>query len=104
MVGSSANPRGSPGVNPDSRGLDLEDLELERSTRRGDRDGLALLLADDRLADRRLIRELVLRRIRFRRADDVVLDRLLRSDVPKLDLGADGNDVLGDVLLRDDAS
>jgi hypothetical protein len=59
-------------------GLDLEDLELQRAARRGDLDGLALLVADDRLADRRLVRELVLGRVRLGGADDVVLDRLVR--------------------------
>src|SRR5262249_15556512 len=48
------------------RGFDFEDLELQRAARSRDLDGLALLLADDRLADGRLVRQLVLRRVRLR--------------------------------------
>ncbi len=62
-------------------GFDLEDLELQAAARRGDLDRLALLLADDRLADRGLVRELVLGRIRLGGADDVVLDRLLGVEI-----------------------
>ena len=58
------------------------------------------LLADDRLADRRLVRELVLGRVRLGRADDVVLDRLVRVDVPQPDVRADRDDVRRDLLLR----
>ena len=65
-----------------SGGLDLEDLELERAARRRDLDDLALLVADDRLADRRLVRELVLGRVRLGRADDVVLEGLVRRPCP----------------------
>src|SRR3954453_12102572 len=83
--------------------FDLEDLELHRAARGNDLDRLALLLADDRLADRRLVRELVLGRIRLGGADDAVLDRLLGVDVAQLHLGADRDDVLGDVLLADHA-
>src|SRR4051794_9892746 len=59
---------------PDQRrkrlgGLDLQDLELHRAARGRDFNRLALLLADDRLADRRLVRELVLGRVRLGRAD-----------------------------------
>src|SRR6476469_7926096 len=43
-----------------SGGLDLHDLELHLAARSGDLDRLALLLADDRLADRRLVGKLVL--------------------------------------------
>src|ERR1041385_7373169 len=85
------------------RGLDFEDLELERAARGGDRHGLALLLADDRLADGRLVRQLVLRRIRLRRADDVVFEGLLRVDVAQLHVRADRDDVLRDALLVDHA-
>src|SRR6266536_2506962 len=84
-----------------SGGLYLEDLELHRPARSGDLDGLALLLPDDRLADGRLVRELVLGRVRLRGADDTVLDRLLRIEVAQLDLRADRDDVLRDVLLVD---
>ena len=83
---------------------DLHDLELQRTTRRRDFDGLALLVADDRLADRRLVRQLVLCRVRFRRADDVVLERLLRLDVAEFHVRAEGDDVLRDrILLLDHA-
>src|SRR4051794_19555642 len=84
-------------------GLDFQDLELHRPARGRDLDRLALLLADDRLADGRLVRELVLGRVRLGRADDPVLDRLLGVDVAQLHLGADRDDVLGDVLLADHA-
>ena len=56
-----------------------------RAARRDDLDGLALLAADDRLADRGLVRELLLGRVRLGRADDEVLDRLLRVDVAEAD-------------------
>src|SRR5437763_4420639 len=86
-----------------SGGLDVHDLELDRPARRGDVDGLALLLAHDRLADRRLVRELVLRRIGLGGADDVVLDRLVRLHVAQAHLRPD-RDLPGlDLLLRDDA-
>jgi tRNA-dihydrouridine synthase B len=85
------------------RGFDVEDLELERAAGGDDLDDLALLAADDRLADRRLVRELLLGRIRLRGADDPVLERLVRGQVPQLYLRADGDDVLGDVLLLDHA-
>src|SRR3954453_18005222 len=86
-----------------SRSPDLEDLELHRAARSLDLDGLALLLADDRLPDRRFVRELVLGRVGLGRPDDPVLERLLGADVAQLHLRADGDDVLGDVLLRDHA-
>ena len=81
--------------------LDFQDLELERSARGGDLHRLALLVADDGLADRRLVRELILRRVRLGRADDLVLDRLLSGDVAQPDLRADRDDVLRHVLLAD---
>src|SRR5581483_11712910 len=83
------------------RGLDLENLELEGAARGRHLDDLALLLAHDRLADRRLVRELLLGRVRLRGADDAVLDRLVRAHVPELHGRADRDDVLGDVLLLD---
>ena len=63
------------------RGLDVHDLVLQGAARGRDLDGLALLAAQDRPADRRLVRELVLGGVRLGRADDRVLDRLLRVDV-----------------------
>src|SRR5437867_348010 len=59
------------------RGFDLEDLELRRPAGGGDLDDVALLVAHDRLADGRLVRELVLGRVRLGGADNVVLERLL---------------------------
>src|SRR5207245_5566333 len=85
------------------RGLDVQDLVLERSARRGDLDDLALLAAHDRLADRRLVRELVRRGIGLGRADDAVLDGLVRVHVLQADLRADGDLAGLDLLLRDDA-
>src|SRR5215212_4559195 len=82
-------------------GFDLEDLELEGAARRCDLDRLALFLTEDRLADRRLVRELVLGRIRFGGTDEVVLDRLLRVDIAQPNLRADRHDVLGDLPLLD---
>src|SRR5690349_3185656 len=90
-------------VLPSLSGLDFQDLELHSPARGRDLDGLALLLADDRLADGGLVRELVLGRVRLGGADDPVLDRLLRVDVAQLHLRADRDDVLGDVLLGDHA-
>src|SRR5262245_30453959 len=85
--------------------FDVKDLVLQSLAARSlHLDGLALLPAHDRLADRRLVRELVLGRVRLRGADDVVLDGLLRGHVPQLHLRAHRDDVLLDVLLRDHAS
>src|SRR5262249_49384584 len=83
--------------------LDLQDLELQRPARGCDLDGLALLLPDDRLPHRRLVRQLVLSGIRLRGTNDVVLEGLLRVDVTEPDLGADRDHVLRDVLLVDHA-
>src|ERR1035437_2329 len=83
--------------------LDVHDLELELAARRCDLDGLALLAAHDRLADRRLVRELVLGGIGLGRADDVVLDRLVRPDVAEAHLRPDRDLARLDLLLRDDA-
>jgi hypothetical protein len=58
-------------------------------------------VAHDRLADGRLVRELVLRRIRLGRTDDVVLDRLVRADVAQPHLRADRDLARLDLLLRD---
>ena len=66
------------------RGLDVQDLVLQGLAARGlHLDGFALLPAHDRLADRGLVRELVLRRVRLRGADDVVLDGLLFADTSR---------------------
>src|SRR5262249_26051463 len=81
------------------RRLDLHDLDLHLAAAgRHDLDGLALLAADDRLPHRRLVREPALGRVRLRRADDEVLDRLLRGDVPEADDGADRDDARVDAL------
>ena len=68
-----------------------------------DLDGLALLVADDCLPHRRLVRELLLGRIGLGGADDVVLDGLLRVDVAEADDGADRDHALRDVLGVDHA-
>src|SRR5581483_7639219 len=84
-------------------GFDVHDLELQLAARRGDFDGLALLAAHDRLADRRLVRELVRGRIGFGGPDDVVLDGLAGLHVAQADLGPD-RDLAGlDLLLGHDA-
>src|SRR5438094_1011219 len=85
------------------RRLDVHDLELELAARGGDLDGVALLAAHDRLADRRLVRQLVLGGIGLGRADDAVLDGLVRVHVLQADLRPD-RDLAGlDLLLRHDA-
>ena len=61
------------------------------------------LWPDDRLADRRLVRELVLGRVGLGRADDVVLDRLLGVDVAQANVRADRDDVGRDLPLLDHA-
>src|SRR5436190_9408051 len=104
-VKSSWRAEGAPGLHAarrrTSRGLDLEDLVLHRPAGRGHLDRLPFLVADDRLAYRRLVRELVLRRVRLCRANDVVLDGFLGCHVTYLDLRADRNNVLRHVLLVD---
>src|SRR5829696_10092163 len=85
------------------RGLDVEDLVLQRSSRGRDLDGLTLLLADDRLPHRRLVRELQLCGICLGRADDEVLVRAPGVDVAKLHLRADGDDAEVDVAPGDHA-
>src|SRR4029078_2705729 len=78
------------GLEPtDSGGLDLHDLELAGSAWRAALDDLAFLLAHDRLADGRLVRELVLGGVRLGGADDPVLERLVRVDVAELHPRAD---------------
>src|SRR5436305_11263325 len=84
------------------RRLDVHDLELELAARCGDLDRLALLPAHDRLADGRLVRELVLGRVGLGGADDVVLDRLSRLDVAEPHRRPDGDLARLDLLLRDD--
>src|SRR5215204_998143 len=86
-------------------GLDLEDLVLQlRAARRSHFDGLALLLAENRLAYGGLVRELLRRGVRLGGADDVVLDGLLGRDVAQPDLRADAHDVLRELLPVDHAS
>src|SRR5512144_3279439 len=84
-------------------GLDLGDLELLLgAARRLDRDDLVPLAADQRLADRRLVRELVLQRVRLGGADDLELLGLARLVVLDVDDGADTDDLGVDVLVVDD--
>src|SRR4051795_2543038 len=90
-------------MNDRLRGLDVHDLEGELAARRGDLDRLALLAAHDRAADRRLVGELVLGRIRLCGADDVVLDGLPGLDVAQANLRADRHLARLDLLLRHDA-
>src|SRR4051812_2294223 len=57
--------------------LDLRDLELLlRPARNVDADDVAALVAEERLADRRLVRELLLRGVGLGRADDLELARV----------------------------
>src|SRR5437868_12901625 len=67
----------------------VHDLELQLAARRGDFDGLTLLAAHDRLADRGLVRELVRGRIGLGGPDDVVLDGLAGLHVAPANLGRD---------------
>src|SRR3954469_545372 len=69
--------------------LDVQDLVLQRPARRGYLDDLALLAADDGAADGRLVRQLLLRRVGLRGADDPVLDRLVGVHVLQADLRTD---------------
>ena len=64
----------------------------------GDADLFAALAADQRLADRRLVGELVLRRVGLGRADDRELERACRLLVLDVDDRADADGVGGDVL------
>src|SRR5919106_58783 len=77
------------------RGLDVEDLVLQGSSGRGHLDDLALLPADDRAADGRLVRELLLSRIGLGGADDPVLDRLVRVHVLQAHARPDADDLRG---------
>src|SRR5215211_4607770 len=79
------------------RRLDVENPELQGAARRGDLDRLALLAPEDRLPDRRFVRELVPGGIGLGGADDVVLDRLPRVDVLELHARTDGDGVRGDL-------
>src|SRR3954447_19494096 len=96
-------PGGSRHRPPTSGGFDLHDLELQRTAGSGHLDHVALLVAHDRLADGRLVRQLVLGRVGLGRAHDVVLEGLVGLHVPQADVRADGDRVLQDLLLRDHA-
>src|SRR5687767_327958 len=85
-----------------SGGLDLGDLQLLlRAARRLDGDDVVLRGADQRLADRGLVREAVLGRVGFGGADDPELLRLARLLVLDVDDGADADDLGVDLLLVD---
>jgi hypothetical protein len=58
---------------------------------------------EDRPSDWRLVGELVLSRVRLRRADDRVLDRLLGVDVAQPNAGPDAHDVGLHISLFDHA-
>src|SRR5437868_9657036 len=81
----------------------VHDLELQLAARRGDFDGLTLLAAHDRLADRGLVRELVRGRIGLGGPDDVVFDGLAGLHVAQANLGPDRDFAGLDLLLRHDA-
>src|SRR3954454_18115490 len=81
-------------------GFDLRDLQLARAAaRQRDAHDLVALSAHQRLADRRLVRELRLGRVRLGRADDPVLDRLLGLLVLDVHRRPDADHVRGDVVL-----
>src|SRR5262249_13887173 len=83
--------------------LDLRDLELLlRAARCLHRHDLVPLAADQRLADRRLVRELVLDRVRLGGSDDLELLRLAGLLVLDVDHGADANRLGVDLLVVDD--
>ena len=88
-------------------GFDLEDLVLQlRAARRHDLDRLALLVTEDRLADRRLVRQLQLGGIRFGGPDERY-STCFASTSRRRDRRADSDDVLRDLPLpitRADAS
>src|SRR5690349_4249120 len=84
------------GLEPD---LDLRDLELALGAAgHGDLDDLVALVPDERLPDRRLVRQAVLGRLGLGRADDRVLDRLPGLLVLDVDHRADA-DLVGAQLL-----
>src|ERR1700684_3121362 len=84
--------------------VDLRDLQLARRAAR-DLDGarLVALVSDQRAADRRLVGELRLLRLRLGRAHDRVLDRLARLFVLDVDDRADLHYVSREVLRLDHA-
>src|SRR5262245_46988781 len=91
-----------PGNAAALRGLDLHDLELHlRAARRHDLHGLALLATQDRLPDRRLVRQLVLGGVRLCRPDDEVLGSLLRVSIAVPQHGADRDDTRVDAAFVD---
>ena len=73
--------------------LDGQDLELLGALGDGDGDLVAGLVADDGLADRRLVGQLVRSRVGLGRTDDGVLDHVAALHVLQRHLGADADDV-----------
>src|SRR3954469_14010003 len=82
--------------------LDLRDLELAlRAARDGNRHHVVALVSEQRLADRRLVRQLHLARVGLGRADDLVLDGLLRLLILDVHDRTDRDDVGRDRTLVD---
>src|SRR3954466_4609778 len=78
--------------------VDLGDLELDLAARGADLDHVALLVAEQRLAHRRLVGEPLVGRVGLGRADDRVGDGLARVLVLDVDQRADAHDVVGELL------
>src|SRR5207342_176509 len=85
-----------------SGGLDVHDLEADRPSRHRHLDRLALLVADEGAADRRLVREAGVGRIGLGRADDLVRVDVAVVDILHADARADRHHVGADVLRIDD--
>src|SRR6185437_8363081 len=83
--------------------LDVHDLQADGAGRRRHLDRLALLVPEQRAADRGLVREPAVGRIGLGGAHDLVRVHIAVIDVLHPDLRADGHDVFGDVLGIDDA-
>src|SRR3954452_3456460 len=83
--------------------FDLGDLELAPgSARHLDGDHVAALVADEGLADRRLVGELALGQVGFRRPDDLELLRVAGLLVLDVHLDADADGLGVELLLVDD--
>src|SRR3954470_932064 len=74
--------------------VNLGDLELELAAGHGDGDHVVSLAAQQRLADRGLVGEPLVRRVGLGRADDRVRRRLARLVVLDVDQGAHAHDVV----------
>src|SRR5205085_3537016 len=85
------------------RDVDFGDLQLALAPRGREYDLLAALAPEQRLADRRLVRQSQLPRVGLSRADDRVFGRLAAL-VLDVDDGADADDVGAEVGLIDHRS